>query len=70
VLIVGSGNFVHNLRKIRRAMGEAGYDWVQRFDQDTMAVMLDDPSEVAGLTGHPDFAAAAPVGCQKSGLGR
>ena len=26
-----------------------------------MAVMLDDPADVAGLTGHADFAAAAPT---------
>jgi 4,5-DOPA dioxygenase extradiol len=61
VLIVGSGNVVHNLRKVRPAMGEAGYDWAQRFDQDTMAVMLDEPAEVAALANHPDFAAAVPT---------
>ena len=47
VLIVGSGNVVHNLRKVRPAMAEAGFDWAQRFDEHARAVMLDDPTEVA-----------------------
>ena len=61
VLVVGSGNVVHNLRKVRPSMGEAGYDWAQRFDEDARTVMLDDPTEVAALAAHPDFAAAAPT---------
>ena len=61
MLIVGSGNVVHNLRKVRPAMAEAGFDWARRFDEDARAVMLDDPTEVAALTGHADFAAAVPT---------
>lgn len=33
VLVVGSGNIVHNLRLWRPGMAE-GYDWAQRFDED------------------------------------
>ena len=61
VLIVGSGNVVHNLRKVRPAMAEVGFDWARRFDEDARTVMLDDPTEVAALTGHADFAAAVPT---------
>jgi 4,5-DOPA dioxygenase extradiol len=61
VLIVGSGNVVHNLRKVRPTMADAGYDWAQRFDEDAREVMLDQPTEVVRLTGHPDFAMAAPT---------
>ena len=61
VLIVGSGNVVHNLRKVRPGMADTGFDWAQRFDEDARAIMLDEPEEVAGLTGHPDFAVAAPT---------
>jgi 4,5-DOPA dioxygenase extradiol len=42
-------------------MAEAGFDWAQRFDEDARAVMLDDPTEVAALTEHADFAAAVPT---------
>ena len=60
VLIVGSGNVVHNLRR-SPGDAEAGFDWARRFDEDARAVMLDDPTEVAALTGHADFAAAVPT---------
>ena len=40
-------------------MAEAGFDWAQRFDEDAR-VMLDDPTEVAALTGHADFAPPRP----------
>jgi 4,5-DOPA dioxygenase extradiol len=61
VLIVGSGNVVHNLRRVRPAMAETGFDWAQRFDEDAQAVMLDEPTEVAALTDHSDFASAVPT---------
>ncbi|MDP3354278.1 MAG: 4,5-DOPA dioxygenase extradiol [Polaromonas sp.] len=36
VLIVGSGNIVHNLRQAQRgAAGNQAYDWAQEFDQTT-----------------------------------
>ena len=61
LLIVGSGNVAHNLRKVRPGMADTGFDWAQRFDEDARAIMLDEPDEVAELTGHPDFAVAAPT---------
>jgi 4,5-DOPA dioxygenase extradiol len=61
VLVVASGNVVHNLRRVRHTMTDTGFDWAQRFDEDAQAIMLDQPTEAAGLTSHPDFAAAAPT---------
>jgi 4,5-DOPA dioxygenase extradiol len=58
VLILGSGNVVHNLRRVRPTMAQTGYDWAQRFDEAARAVMLDAPTEIATLTGHRDFATA------------
>jgi 4,5-DOPA dioxygenase extradiol len=60
VLIVGSGNVVHNLGRIDWRQAEGGYDWAQRFDEAAMAVMADEPGDAARLAAHPDFAAAAP----------
>ena len=33
VLVVCSGNIVHNLPMIAPALGETGFDWAQRFDE-------------------------------------
>jgi 4,5-DOPA dioxygenase extradiol len=61
VLIVASGNVVHNLRGMDWSLADDGYDWAQRFDEDAKARMLTDPAGFVTLDGHPDFAHAAPT---------
>ena len=61
VLIVGSGNVVHNLRAIAWDQPHEGYAWAQRFDEAARSVMLSAPSDVARLTEHADFRLAAPT---------
>jgi 4,5-DOPA dioxygenase extradiol len=61
VLIIGSGNVVHNLAGVNRDMPDAGFDWAQRFDTDARATMLDDPLNVARLDAHRDFRHAVPT---------
>ena len=61
VLVVASGNVVHNLRGMSWDLADSGYDWAQRFDQDAKARMLDNPVAVTRLDGHRDFANAVPT---------
>jgi 4,5-DOPA dioxygenase extradiol len=61
VLILGSGNVVHNLGGVRFDMPETGFDWARRFDSDATATMLDDPLNAARLDGHRDFRHAVPT---------
>jgi 4,5-DOPA dioxygenase extradiol len=61
VLIVASGNVVHNLRGVNRDMPDDGYDWARRFDEDAKTRMLTEPAEAARLDGHRDFDHAAPT---------
>jgi 4,5-DOPA dioxygenase extradiol len=61
VLVVGSGNVVHNLRLVDPRHPEGGFDWAERFDDSARAVMLDDPGQVQQLGEHRDFAAAVPT---------
>ncbi|HTW21703.1 MAG TPA: 4,5-DOPA dioxygenase extradiol [Mycobacteriales bacterium] len=61
VLIMGSGNVVHNLGGMNPRLAEDGYDWAQRFDEEAKARMSADPAAVATLDGHRDFALAAPT---------
>ena len=61
VLIVASGNVVHNLRRIDWARPDAAFDWAQRFDDAARAVMTVDPSAVGRLADHPDRALAVPT---------
>jgi 4,5-DOPA dioxygenase extradiol len=61
VLIVASGNVVHNLRGMNWSLADDGYDWAQRFDEDAKVRMLTDPTEFATLDAHRDFGRAVPT---------
>ncbi|MEV0291493.1 4,5-DOPA dioxygenase extradiol [Kribbella sp. NPDC050820] len=61
ILIVGSGNVVHNLRAVDYRQPESGYDWALRFDDVARETLENSPNEVAALDGHPDFARAVPT---------
>lgn len=61
VLIVGSGNVVHNLRAIDWSHPDAAFDWNRRFDDAARTLMAESPERVPSLQGHPDFPLAAPT---------
>jgi 4,5-DOPA dioxygenase extradiol len=61
VLVVGSGDVVHNLRAMDWGLTDDGYDWAQRFSDDSRERMLTDPTEFAALDAHADFDRAVPT---------
>jgi 4,5-DOPA dioxygenase extradiol len=61
VLIVGSGNVVHNLGRIDPGRPDAAFEWTQRFDAAAAEIMTNAPGDVTKLEQHPDFLRAAPT---------
>jgi 4,5-DOPA dioxygenase extradiol len=61
VLIVGSGNVVHNLGLMDPRYPEAGFDWAERFDEAARATVVAAPDDVAALASHADYALAVPT---------
>ena len=61
VLILASGNVVHNLRQTDWGQPDAGFDWAHRFDDDVMAVMIDRPGDIVKIRDHPDYRDAVPT---------
>jgi 4,5-DOPA dioxygenase extradiol len=61
VLIVGSGNVVHNLRRIDWSQPSGGYDWNHRFDDAAKQLVHDRPADVLSLVEHPDYELAVPT---------
>ena len=61
VLIVASGNVVHNLRLMNWNLAGQGTDWAHRFDDDARAVMTGDASTLGRLAEHADYALAVPT---------
>jgi 4,5-DOPA dioxygenase extradiol len=61
VLILASGNVVHNLRVIDWSQPNGAYDWAERFDESARAMVLDTPADVVRLTRHADYQHAVPT---------
>jgi 4,5-DOPA dioxygenase extradiol len=61
VLIVGSGNVVHNLPGVDWGSPDTGFDWARRFDEDARALLASAPGDVAGLGSHAEYQRAAPT---------
>jgi 4,5-DOPA dioxygenase extradiol len=61
VLIVGSGNIVHNLRTLNWSEAELGFDWCRRFDDAARVVLTEQPAAAAGLESHRDFERSSPT---------
>ncbi len=61
VLVVGSGNIVHNLRAVDFSQPEGAYDWAVRFDDHAREILLDRPTEVTSLDADRDYRLAVPT---------
>jgi 4,5-DOPA dioxygenase extradiol len=61
VLVIASGNVVHNLRAVDWKRAEDGYEWAQRFNEAAKAQLLSMPSEIATLDAHRDYRHAVPT---------
>jgi 4,5-DOPA dioxygenase extradiol len=61
IFILGSGNVVHNLGAIDMRLGEAGFDWAERFDDAAREAMTSSPQHLLDVEGRPDFDLAVPT---------
>jgi 4,5-DOPA dioxygenase extradiol len=61
VLIIGSGNVVHNLGRIQWGSEGRGFDWANSFDIDTRNIMRTNPAALSTVTQHEAFSLAVPT---------
>ncbi|WP_114227082.1 MULTISPECIES: 4,5-DOPA dioxygenase extradiol [Sphingomonas] len=61
VMILASGNVVHNLREVQWREPDTAFDWNRRFDEAAEQQLRDDPGAVLKLVDHPDYARAVPT---------
>ena len=61
VMVLGSGNVVHNLRRLNWNEPNLGFDWAERFDDAVTAQLADDSDNILKVMDNPDYAAAVPT---------
>ena len=61
ILVIGSGNVVHNLRAIDWHQPDGAFDWSRRFDERVRELMAEAPHGIPGLASHPDYRMAVPI---------
>lgn len=61
VLVMGSGNIVHNLRAMDWQARDAGFDWARRFNEKAITIATTAPGDAATLMKDAEFARAAPT---------
>lgn len=61
VMILASGNVVHNLKRIQWDTPDAGFDWARRFDDAVHTQMRETPADLLRLTEHADYQLAVPT---------
>lgn len=61
VLVLGSGNVVHNLRAIDWRDPDGGFDWARRFEDDARVLMTQRPADAPSLASHRDYRMAVPT---------
>jgi len=61
IMILSSGNVVHNLRRIDWSKPDEGEAWAHRFDDAVAEQMAVNPADILKVAEHPDYALAVPT---------
>lgn len=61
VLVLGSGDIVHNLRVMDWGAPETAYPWAQEFDDAARELLVSDPALLGSLVAHPHYRQAVPT---------
>ena len=61
VMIVGSGNVVHNLGRVQWDRPDAAFDWAERFDDAVVEQLAAAPGDILKLAEQKDYELAVPT---------
>lgn len=61
ILIVASGNVVHNLRRLDRHLSDSAFDWADDFDKQVKLIMTERPHELLNIVDHLAYSLAVPT---------
>jgi len=61
VMILASGNVVHNLGRLQWDQPDAAFDWAERFDDAVVEQLARNPGDILKVREHSDFDLAVPT---------
>ena len=61
VMVMASGNIVHNLRRIQWRERDLAFDWAERFDDAVVEQLAHAPGDILRVMEHPDYELAVPT---------
>jgi 4,5-DOPA dioxygenase extradiol len=61
VMILGSGDVVHNLQRVQWDKPDFAFDWAERFDDFVAGQLASAPGDILKVMQHPDYALAVPT---------
>jgi 4,5-DOPA dioxygenase extradiol len=61
VMVLASGNVVHNLGRLQWNQPDAAFDWAKRFDDAVVEQLAREPGDILRLAEHSDFELAVPT---------
>jgi 4,5-DOPA dioxygenase extradiol len=61
ILVLGSGNVVHNLRRVQWESPDAAFDWAERFDDAVVEQLAKEPGDILKVREHSDYGLAVPT---------
>jgi 4,5-DOPA dioxygenase extradiol len=61
VMIVGSGNVVHNLARVQWDQPNLAFDWAERFDDSVVDQLASAPGDILKVVEHADYGLAVPT---------
>ena len=61
ILVLASGNVVHNLRRIEWNKPDSAFDWAERFDDSVQEQVASAPDDILKVAEHSDYELAVPT---------
>jgi 4,5-DOPA dioxygenase extradiol len=61
ILVLGSGNVVHNLGRLAWNRPDSGEDWAHEFDDAARSIMTTDPASITNIVTHGAYSLAVPT---------
>lgn len=61
IMVVASGNVVHNLHRVQWDKPNAAFDWAERFDDAVALQLAEAPADILRVTEHSDYRTAVPT---------